>query len=101
MGDRRAIRLLVSGVVQGVGYRDWARRTASELGLVGWVRNLADGRVEVWAEGERPALDALQTQAGEGPRHAHVTEVRADAVRPRGAAGFERRPTADGPEPTS
>lgn len=94
----RALRLLIDGTVQGVGYRDWASRTALELGLTGWVRNLADGRVEVWAEGTQEALDALRERAARGPRHAHVIEVRADGVVPRGAAGFVRRPTADAPE---
>lgn len=97
----RGLRLLVSGTVQGVGYRDWASRTATSLGLAGWVRNLADGRVELWAEGPREALDGLREAAWRGPRHAAVTEVRADAVVPRGAAGFTRRPTADQPELTS
>ncbi len=93
-----AVRLLIAGVVQGVGYREWTRQVASELGVVGWVRNLADGRVEVWAEGPRAALDALRERAAQGPRHAHVIEVRADGVVPRGAVDFTRRPTADAPE---
>lgn len=94
----RALRLLISGTVQGVGYRDWAVRAASALSLVGWVRNLADGRVEVWAEGPAEALEALRAQAARGPRFAEVTQVVGDPVVPRGAAGFARRPTAAEPE---
>ena len=61
-GDRTApVRLtaLVHGDVQGVGFRWWTRHTARELGLVGVARNLLDGRVEVVAEGDRAACDAL------------------------------------------
>ena len=50
-------------------------RSARPLGLRGWVRNRADGSVEVVAEGERPALDKLLKAAREGPRHARVTDV--------------------------
>jgi acylphosphatase len=49
----------VHGRVQGVGMRWWIRARALELGLVGWARNTDDGRVEVVAEGERPALERL------------------------------------------
>ena len=53
------VTALVHGSVQGVGFRWWTRHTARELGLVGVARNLLDGRVEVVAEGERRACDAL------------------------------------------
>ena len=51
----------VHGRVQGVGFRWWVRSRALELGLVGWAANLSDGRVEVVAEGPRPAVEALLT----------------------------------------
>lgn len=51
----------VHGMVQGVGFRWWTRSRALELGLVGYAKNLADGRVLVVAEGPRPALDSLLT----------------------------------------
>ena len=54
---RARVRLLVSGLVQGVGFRWWTRSRARELGLLGWARNLDDGRVEVVAEGSRAAVD--------------------------------------------
>lgn len=58
-----AVRLTawVHGRVQGVGFRWWVRSRALELGLVGWAANLSDGRVEVVAEGPRPAAEALLT----------------------------------------
>lgn len=56
----------VHGLVQGVGFRWWTRSRALELGLTGYAKNLADGRVLVVAEGPRPALDALLAQLRSG-----------------------------------
>lgn len=83
--------------MQGVGYRDWTVRTAQGLSLAGWVRNLADGRVELWAEGPRAAVEALLRACHEGPPRAHVQRVDARVTTPLGATRFERRPTADAP----
>jgi acylphosphatase len=60
-GPQERVRLTawVSGRVQGVGFRWWVRRQAQQLGLTGWASNLADGRVEVVAEGPRPACEAM------------------------------------------
>ena len=59
--DAERVRLvaIVHGYVQGVGFRWWTRRRATELGLAGHARNLPDGRVEVVAEGPRPACERL------------------------------------------
>ena len=57
--DRVRLVAVVHGAVQGVGFRWWTRRRATELGLSGHARNLADGRVEVLAEGPRPACQRL------------------------------------------
>jgi len=65
----------VSGWVQGVSYRGYARRSARGLGLTGWVRNLYDGRVEAVAEGPRPAVEAFIAWAREGPASARVEDV--------------------------
>ena len=70
------VHLLVSGRVQGVGFREFTRRTAQRLGLGGWVRNLAGGQVEVVADGERPALEALVSAVSRGPAGAFVRNVR-------------------------
>jgi len=70
------VHLLVSGRVQGVGFREFTRRNAQRLGVGGWVRNLAGGQVEVVAEGERPALEALVSVVSRGPAGAFVRDVR-------------------------
>lgn len=66
---------LVSGDVQGVGYRAFVRRHALDLRLKGTVENLSDGRVEVVAEGPRQDLDHLLIFLRRGPAHANVTKV--------------------------
>lgn len=65
----------VSGRVQGVGFRWWARRQALQLGLVGWATNLADGRVEVVAEGPRPACEEMLAALRSDRPPGHVTGV--------------------------
>ena len=92
-----AEQLLISGDVQMVGYRAWTLRTARALGVTGFVRNLADGRVEIFAEGDAQAIDALAARCRQGPSHARVDNV-ARAVRPtRGATTFVLR--EDAPRP--
>jgi acylphosphatase len=72
---RQARRFYVSGQVQGVGYRYFARDAAEKIGLGGYVRNLLDGRVEVYAIGSRAQLDRLVADLRRGPRHAFVEDV--------------------------
>ena len=74
--SRAATRLLVTGRVQGVGYREWTRREASARGLAGWVRNRGDGSVEALVAGEPQAVDALVAAMARGPFFARVTAVR-------------------------
>lgn len=69
------VRVLVTGRVQGVGFRAFAARTAARLGLVGGVRNRDDGRVELDAEGERMILEALLCELKTGPPAACVTTI--------------------------
>ena len=73
--DRETRRYLVSGRVQGVGFRWFVEREAATLGLTDWVRNREDGRVEVMATGTREQLSALHGRLREGPRAARVDEV--------------------------
>ena len=81
------LRLVISGYVQGVFFRAYADSEAKRLGLTGWVRNRADGSVEIVAEGERKALDRLKEWAQHGPPAARVTGVKANYEPP--TDGFE------------
>lgn len=67
--------LFISGRVQGVSYRYSAMEIATDLGLTGWVKNLADGRVEILAEGTEDALDQFLLWTKQGPRFAKVERV--------------------------
>jgi len=66
------LRIVVSGRVQGVLFRQSTANRANELGLTGWVKNLSDGAVEILAEGPRRELRMLAAWANEGPRMARV-----------------------------
>lgn len=72
----RCLRLHIRGRVQGVWFRGFARERAVALGLEGHARNLPDGSVEVLAQGEPAALEALAAACCEGPPSARVEEVR-------------------------
>ena len=78
----KAVHAVVGGRVQGVAFRQSCRQVARSLGLVGWVRNLADGRVEVWAQGDDEACDKLTDWLWAGPPAAAVTSVEADTTAP-------------------
>lgn len=78
----QARRWLVRGRVQGVGFRAFVRREAEKLGVSGWARNLADGRVEVHGQGTAEALDALAGRLWTGPAWSEV----------RGVEGIEATP---------
>jgi acylphosphatase len=94
MSERRACRLRVHGVVQGVGYREGLRWAAEAHGVVGWVRNRADGTVEAVIEGPSAALDAVVAWAKRGPRAGRVDRVEVTPEPVSGLEGFERLPTA-------
>lgn len=82
---------LVHGRVQGVGYRYFVLRTARELGLAGWARNLPDGSVEVVAEGSEAALESLEESLREGPSLARVSDVQRAPAAPLRDRGFDIR----------
>ena len=69
------IRYIVRGRVQGVGYRDYARRAARLSGVTGWVRNRDDGAVEAMAVGSPEALAAFAAALRQGPRHSQVETI--------------------------
>lgn len=75
MGSMQRIQAIIHGQVQGVGFRYHTRQTAQRLELVGYVRNRADGTVELGAEGPQAAIDALLDWAHQGPPAAVVTQV--------------------------
>tara|TARA_R110002072_G_scaffold31735_17_gene97671 strand:- start:3149 stop:3424 length:276 start_codon:yes stop_codon:yes gene_type:complete len=85
-----AVHLTINGHVQGVGYRYWARSFAVRMDLRGWVRNLADGRVELLAIGQTADLDRLVDACRLGPSAAEVSDVMvSDIQAPSGVQGFE------------
>ena len=81
-------RFLVSGRVQGVGFRFFVEDAARREGVSGWVRNLPDGRVEAFAEGDGEAVDRLEAKVRRGPPGARVERVDCQEELPSG------RPTA-------
>jgi acylphosphatase len=92
----RAVRLVIRGRVQAVGYRQWAVSEAIRLGLTGWVRNRVDGTVEAVAAGDDAAIEQFIAACRHGPSLARVTAVDVSPADPGdlGGAGFEHRPTA-------
>jgi acylphosphatase len=88
-----AARLVITGRVQGVGYRVWAKREARRRALRGWVRNRSDGSVEALAIGDAAAIDAFVQACQSGPSMARVTAVRREPAVDDGTPGFEERPT--------
>jgi acylphosphatase len=89
--DRIARRVVVSGEVQGVFFRDSAHREANALGVTGWVRNRPDGRVEAFFEGAPDAVARLVRWCEDGPRHATVDDVQVSEAQPAGHDRFAIR----------
>jgi acylphosphatase len=87
-GEVVRIRAMVTGRVQGVGYRATCQWRAQNLGLAGWVRNLPDGRVEAVFEGRADAVDQMVAWYRRGPRGAMVEGVEVHAEEPAGERGF-------------
>ncbi|WP_332899392.1 MULTISPECIES: acylphosphatase [unclassified Haladaptatus] len=89
MTERVRAHVFVSGKVQGVYYRANTRDKAQELGVSGWVKNLADGRVEAVFEGDESEVDALIEWCHTGSPAADVTSVEAEYKSPENVSGFE------------
>jgi acylphosphatase len=80
-----ALHILISGRVQGVGFRYSCYAQARHLGLGGWVRNTPDGDVEVWLESPaKEQLEAMLNWLRRGPPYARVDQIRCDPARPTG-----------------
>ncbi|HEX8365758.1 MAG TPA: acylphosphatase [Allosphingosinicella sp.] len=86
-----ARRLLVSGRVQGVFYRNWTVAEARALGLAGWVRNLRSGDVEILAIGPEQVIGALAALCRTGPPGARVDQVRVEPAEEEPLDTFEKR----------
>lgn len=90
--ERRRVHIWVSGRVQGVFFRASTRDEALRLGLVGWVRNLPDGRVELVAEGPAGAVEDLINWCRKGPPSARIGRVEVQEAEPTGEyQGFDVR----------
>lgn len=84
-----AMHFWVTGKVQGVYFRASTKAKAQQLGLTGWVRNLADGQVEGVACGDQAALDSLKAWLAEGPESAVVTQLDVQPEAPQDWSSFE------------
>ncbi len=84
-------RIFISGRVQGVWFRESCREEAVALGVTGWVRNLADGRVEAVLVGPEAAVERVVQWCHQGPARAHVDRVEVQVEEPIGESGFHVR----------
>lgn len=87
----KRVHAMVSGDVQGVGYRYTLQHVARQAGVTGWVRNLRDGRVEAELEGEGAAVDTALAWMRAGPSGGRVGAVETEQIAPLGGTGFEIR----------
>ena len=87
----RRVHAIVTGTVQGVGYRFTLQHVVERAHATGWVRNLRDGSVEAEIEGEGAAVEAVLDWMREGPRGGDVTGVEVAELSPTGGTGFEVR----------
>lgn len=90
----RRVHVIVSGDVQGVGYRYTMRIEADRAGVSGWVRNRRDGTVEAEIEGSDEQVDQVLAWMADGPPGSRVTDARVADAAPTGARGFQVRATA-------
>ncbi|GAB4364864.1 MAG: acylphosphatase [Calditrichia bacterium] len=76
--EKAAFKAFVSGLVQGVGYRYFVYRKAAQYEITGYVKNLFDGRVEVFAEGNKKDLEEFLAELWKGPQFARVENVQVE-----------------------
>jgi acylphosphatase len=89
-----AVRVRISGHVQGVWYRGWTVETATRRGLRGWVRNRLDGSVEALFIGPEASVEAMIVACADGPPHARVTRVERLPAADDGSRSFRQHSTA-------
>ncbi|MBD8907108.1 acylphosphatase [Methylorubrum zatmanii] len=87
--DRKTIRAVIHGRVQGVSYRAWTKKRADLHGVAGWVRNRPDRTVEALFSGPAAAVDALLAECRRGPFAARVDDIAVTQAEPSEAEGFE------------
>jgi acylphosphatase len=92
--ERRAVRVRITGRVQGVYYRGWTEDNALELGLDGWVRNRRDGAVEALFSGSRASIAEMLKRCHDGPPSARVEAVEIVEEGAVAPSGFAVLPTA-------
>jgi acylphosphatase len=90
---RGAVHLVITGRVQGVGFRAWTSHEARRRGLRGWVRNRHDGRVEALLIGDGPAVEAMIAACRQGPVMARVDDIARSPAADDGSPGFSERHT--------
>lgn len=88
-----AKRLIISGRVQGVGFREWMVTRAQAVGVHGWVRNRRDGTVEALVHGDDAAVEEFVRACRRGPRAAEVTSIEEEFCEPPAEPGFSRLPS--------
>lgn len=90
--DKVSFSITVSGKVQGVGYRYFAQKEAYKHGVTGWVRNMANGNVEIYAEGSVQQVDRFVDNLRQGPSHSNVQDIQIqNLVNLEGCNSFEIR----------
>jgi acylphosphatase len=92
--DRKALRLIIEGRVQGVGFRAWMTDIANRAGVDGWVRNCRDGTVEALVAGSPEAVEQVVAKTREGPPMSRVTRVREEPGDDTVGPGFDAVATA-------
>ena len=78
--EKKSVRLIIFGFVQGIGYRKWFRQEIEKLGITGWVKNRDDGSVEALISGSEKDIEELVVRARIGPPLARVTDVRCEVL---------------------
>lgn len=89
--DTTRRHVTISGEVQGVFFRETARRKATEAGVAGWITNRSDGKVEAVFEGAAEAVDQMVEFCREGPTAATVEDIDVETEEPEGLSGFDVR----------
>ncbi len=91
----KSVHLIISGDVQGVGFRAWVKRKADNLGLTGWVKNRSDGTVEAVIQGEKALVEKMIALCRQGPEVACVEDVLVENLYLKAKfSSFEIRPTS-------